>query len=99
MIIQLYLQKVTLSWSMYNVAITFESRSLATHQTEKRTEMEDNDGRRQGLVVFICIMITSFFVFAFLNGVIHLMGSPGIGAQAFLELSQSVIMPLLLVVP
>ena len=61
--------------------------------------MEDNDGRRQGLVVFICIMITSFFVFASLNGVIHLIGNPDIGAEAFLNLSQSVIIPILLVVP
>ena len=30
---------------------------------EQEFAMEENDGRRDGLVVFICIMITSFFVF------------------------------------
>ena len=33
--------------------------------------MADQDGQRAGLGSFVCIMISSFFVFAFINGVLH----------------------------
>jgi len=60
--------------------------------------MADQDGQRAGLGSFVCIMISSFFVFAFINGVIHsLYTSPGIGAEAVLRFTNTV-MPMILMV-
>ena len=39
--------------------------------------MADDDAQQQGILTFVCIMTSAFFVFVFINGIIHSFTDPG----------------------
>ena len=39
--------------------------------------MGDDDAQQQGILTFVCIMTSAFFVFVFINGIVHSFYEPG----------------------
>ena len=39
--------------------------------------MGDDDAQQQGILTFVCIMTSAFFVFVFINGIVHSLYEPG----------------------
>jgi hypothetical protein len=59
---------------------------------------EEEETHSSGLMTFVCIMTSSFFVFAFINGMIHyIFVAPNIGADAVLRFTETM-MPIILMI-